>query len=81
MAKGDWEKRNSFVKEGDTIHLMDHEVLRSFKIGPKCDTDSGRWCCVTHDKVFFNNFDKDEHLRKGTHVLTWFCSTHGPEVP
>lgn len=35
--------------------------------------NSGRWFCVTHDKGFENQLQKDSHIHTGDHVLAWWC--------
>lgn len=79
------KERVTTVAEGDVVKLNAGPTharrVVDFTILPKCDQDAGRWICVTHDKVLFNNFDKDSHTEKGTHVMAWFCAHHGPEVP
>jgi hypothetical protein len=73
------------VTEGQVVQLMTgpshHQELAEYTIGPKCDKpDMGRWICVTHDKVFANNWEKDSHV-SGKCQMAWFCAYHGPEVP
>lgn len=41
---------------------------------PPCDNNQGFWYCVTHDKHFRNQFDKDTHIEKGKHTLAWLCT-------
>ena len=72
------------VAEGEVIRLVagpQQDEVREFTVKPKCSEDRGRWLCVTHDKVFWNNCEKDSHLERGAHVVAWFCAAHGPEVP
>lgn len=52
-----------------------------YVIGAKCEGDTGRWFCITHDRGFRNNFEKDGHIVTGKHIMTWLCFEHGPEVP
>lgn len=60
---------------------------REYRVGPKCETNSGQWICVTHGEVFDNQLQKDIHIGQyggyagQAHVLAWWCHTHGPEVP
>lgn len=45
------------------------------------DKHNGRWHCLTHNKTFENQFQKDSHIHQGTHCLAWLCNEHGFEVP
>jgi hypothetical protein len=74
------------VTEGQIVKLKagpSHaQRLQDFTILPSCKEDNGRWICVAHDKVLWNNFEKDSHLQeKGKHIMAWYCAHHGPEVP
>lgn len=51
-------------------------------VKPACENkNSGRWYCVTHQRLFDNQLQKDVHISTGKHRLTWICYDHGPEVP
>jgi len=43
--------------------------------------DNGHWYCVTHDKHFENQLQKDVHINDGDHRLAWICREHGIEQP
>jgi hypothetical protein len=49
-------------------------------VKPSCG-GGGHWYCITHDVVFRNQFQKDNHIHRGTHQLAWICPVHGLEVP
>lgn len=62
--------------------------LAAFKqLHPPCaDHTGGYWICVTHDRTFASQAQKDGHLggarRAGTRcTLVWQCPMHGPETP
>lgn len=59
----------------------DDDLAVTYTIGAKCERNDGRWFCMTHDRGFRNNFEKDGHIMQGKHVMTWLCFDHGPEVP
>lgn len=47
-----------------------------------CESKSGGdWFCLTHNKGFANNIEKDDHISRGSHKMAWMCREHGPEVP
>ena len=50
-------------------------------IKESCKGIGGQWYCITHDKFFTNQAEKDAHISKGDHVLAWNCFQHGLEVP
>jgi len=55
-------------------------------VGLSCGTNAGQWYCVTHDRGFRNNFEKDSHCsgfatEGEPHELAWICFEHGAEVP
>lgn len=41
----------------------------------------GHWICITHDVGFRNNLETTAHTHDGEHLMAWWCSEHGPEVP
>jgi hypothetical protein len=63
--------------EGAAYVLDGHEHT----VGPKCNSNEGFWVCITHKTSFRNQMEKDSHIHRGDHVLTWSCWEHGPEVP
>lgn len=52
-----------------------------FVVAPACPANVGHWFCITHMVGFVNQLQKDSHIARGRHVLTWVCFEHGPEVP
>ncbi len=54
---------------------------QELKVGSKCSTNKGNWFCITHDKGFQDQFQKNVHIYQGQHILVWTCFEHGPEVP
>ncbi len=51
-------------------------------VAPACaDKNNGNWFCVTHEKWFDNQFQKDTHINRGKHKLAWVCRKHGLEKP
>ncbi len=44
-------------------------------IAPSCGQNSseGQWACITHQVVFGNQMNKDEHIHTGEHTLAWWC--------
>lgn len=47
-----------------------------------CDnSNGGSWYCVTHDKGFRYQLEKDFHIDHGSHALAWTCFEHGVERP
>ena len=55
--------------------------MEFFTVKAKCGVDRGNFYCITCKKVLRNPMEKDEHIERGRHVLTWVCAEHGPEVP
>jgi len=51
-------------------------------VAPACeDKHNGNWFCVTHEKWFDNQLQKDIHIGHGKHKLVWVCRKHGLEKP
>lgn len=66
------------VKQGDGIRIIDVGAT----VRPACaDKKNGRWFCVTHQKHFHNQLEKDMHIGDGKHMLAWICFEHGAETP
>jgi hypothetical protein len=72
-------------KEGDRIAKVVGgqfvSVLTEVEILAKCEVNSGRWYCITHQMRFDNQLQKDGHISKGGHLLAWECFGHGLEEP
>jgi hypothetical protein len=90
MSKSKARERVTPATEGTEVILMHgySSAPIGYTVRPKCSEDTGRWICVTHRKVFDNNFGKDSHISghdgcaaNANHVLAWLCAHHGPEVP
>jgi len=62
---------------GSTIRIHDHD----HQVAASCGGQKGEWYCATHNQSFVNQFEKDCHISKGSHVLVWLCPAHGPEGP
>ena len=69
------------VDETFTSNVGPNNEPETFTVAAGCDTDRGRWFCVTHDESFTNNFQKDMHITTGKHRFVWICFDHGPERP
>ena len=56
---------------------------QEFTAKESCGSNVGRWACVTHDKVFVNQFNKDTHISSSNKpcTLAWVCLNHGVEKP
>lgn len=56
-----------------------------YTVVPSCGATTGAWYCITHDRTFRHNLEKDGHLsdheKPGGCELAWLCYEHGPEVP
>lgn len=73
------------VDAGETVKLTfgPNEPAVEYTVLEACSGRSGTWRCITHDKAFRHNWEKDGHISETTvdHVLAWFCHDHGIEVP
>jgi hypothetical protein len=65
------------VFQGTTLDGLKTIVV----LAPCADKQNGTWYCVTHDKRFDNQFQKDLHIHSGAHRLAWLCFKHGVEKP
>jgi len=57
-------------------HKLPKKFWKSGEVAVSCNEDSpgiGRWVCLTHNKVFGNQMNKDGHIFKGDHQLAWWC--------
>jgi hypothetical protein len=83
MVPTDQEDRVAKVEEGETFKFttLYGEKPEMWTVGPKCQANSGRWICTTHDESFANQLQKDIHIHSGKHRMAWVCFEHGPEVP
>lgn len=68
-----------------TLTVSGERAKRTVKVGAYHPTEPGNrlghWFCVTHDKHFDNQFQKDTHINSGAHQLAWICHEHGIEQP
>ncbi len=74
------------VAEGDEFKiLVDSDPVDAWwtgTAGPPCESrHGGHWFCLTHGEGFRNQLQKDSHIQRGEHTLTWVCHEHGPEAP
>lgn len=53
------------------------------RISEPCENKTGGfWRCVTHEKTFETQLNKDFHIHDDSdHTLVWMCIEHGPEAP
>lgn len=64
------------------LRLRANGITTDEKVAAPCDVqNAGLWYCVTHQQSFTNNCEKDSHIERGKHRLTWLCFAHGPEQP
>lgn len=59
----------------------DGKVHQEMVLGPCEQKNNGLWYCTTHLVSFQNQMQKDSHIHRGKHQLTWLCFAHGPEQP
>lgn len=70
------------VNVGDKVTIKVGASVHMLKVLPPCESKSnGLWRCITHHKIFGNNFEKNEHIEKGAHKMAWGCWEHGVEKP
>ena len=56
-------------------------AMNMYTMKPSCDGKDGHWACMTHEKEFENQFQKDTHIHTGKHLMAWVCLEHGFEQP
>jgi hypothetical protein len=72
------------AKAGQVIdrQLLDPVPARSPEVLPPCESNAGRWRCLTHRETFRNNLETAYHVDDTReHLTVWICAEHGPEGP
>jgi hypothetical protein len=73
----------TFPNIGEVFDLPAGDGSRTITMtvaGPCANIHNGQWYCLTHKKVFRNQFEKDSHIHRGKHNLAWLCLEHGLEM-
>jgi len=74
------------VKAGEQVKITypgsEPRTVTETVLPPCSEKGRGQWYCVTHQKGFVNQFEKDTHVGNGKlHKLVWVCFLHGIEQP
>lgn len=65
----------------DVTAIQEGAAIADDTVKESCGENHGYWYCVTHQAGLQNQLEKDSHIARGVHVLSWVCWMHGFEAP